>query len=736
MKKFLTVLVITLTASAVVFSNTPSALAASVNYNNLMDNQVFDKQTMTVSQVDAFLNSFPNSCISSNSGFRSALPTGYNSSEGFKFGSKVTAGKVIHESARVYGLNPQVLLATLQKEQSLVTGSAGCHATPSPSATVRTSLSCTTGTTTTTLCTNACQYAGGCINIAVGYGCPQYCYASKLGFSKQIIYAAWFLAFTRHRAEGQVNWAVVQGNWDNSDDLSTNYPGPMARGTHQRCSSCSSTYYSGAHTLGDGSVTIQNGATAALYYYTPFKSGNTNFVNIFSSWFGSTHAVYERLDMPRWMVTSTATYKKDPASGENTDQSFPQGTQMYFVDKIKVDGVWYLRTLADSQAVRNQGVPLIDVTEISYQNLSDPRYLQLTTDVYKMNPRTGQPDRSYVFKQGTTIKIKDKIYVNGSWYFRSEYDVYRGWDITIDAANLTEVPYTSLVTPRFLEITRNTTKLNPVTEEVDSAVIYEGTQIRFGSKIFVGGHWYYRTAVDTAGSTALAIPASNIQDVPYQPVTPTPKWMRLKNDSTKAIPRTNTTTSETLSTGTQLRIAGTITVNGTVYYRTASDTSHDLDKGIAASSFEEIPYASVDTPEWLQTRSSITKLNPRHGFRASTAIQKGTQLQITQQITINGVLYYRTAYDVANSVDMVVRASDLKNIPYVALEKPRWMALTETTTKYVPKTGQAVGDPLVQGSGLYFTSKVNINGQWYLRTKSDTQANRDQAIPLTALNEL
>jgi hypothetical protein len=288
MKKFLIIFALTLPTVVAAFGFAPQALAANVNYNNLIDDQVFDAQTMTATQIDAFLNGFPNSCISSSKGFRSPDPTGYNSSQGFTYGSKVTAGKVIYDAAHAYSLNPQVLLATLQKEQSLVTGSAGCHPnTPNPAATVRTSNSCTTGTATNTLCTNACPYAGGCVNIALGYGCPYYCYASKEGFSKQIVYAAWFLSFVRHRAEGQVNWAPNHGNWDNTDDLSTNYTGPMAKGTYQRCSSCSANYYSGVDSLGDGTVTIQNGATAALYYYTPFKSGNTNFVNIFTSWFGS-----------------------------------------------------------------------------------------------------------------------------------------------------------------------------------------------------------------------------------------------------------------------------------------------------------------------------------------------------------------------------------------------------------------------------------------------------------------
>jgi hypothetical protein len=351
-----------------------------------------------------------------------------------------------------------------------------------------------------------------------------------------------------------------------------------------------------------------------------------------------------------------------------------------------------------------------------------------------MNPRTGQPDRSHVFRQGETVKIKDKINVDGLWYFRSEHDADQGTDITIDANNMTEVPYTALDTPRYLAITRNTTKLNPVTGEIDAAVISQNAQIKFASKILVGGNWYYRTVLDTTNNATLAIPASNIQDIPYQSISPTPKWMRLKADATKAIPRADTTTTESLTGGMQLQVAGQITVNSVTYLRTTSDTRNDLDKGITASSFEDVPYTTMSTPVWLQTRSSVTKFNPRHGFRAGRSIPKGTQLQVTQQIIINGVSYYRTSYDAANNIDTVVRASDMRNIPYVALDKPRWMTLSESTTKYIPKTGEAVGDPLVQGSGLYFTSKININGQWYLRTSADTKLHLEKGILLTRID--
>lgn len=292
---------------------------ATVDYNNLVTDAVFDNSTaMTSSQIDIFLNSFPNSCISSNNGFRAVDPTGYNPSQGFLYGGNVTAGKVVYDAAAAYELNPQVLLATLQKEQSLVSGNSGC---------------------------STLQYAG-----AMGYGCPDggttHTYSGvnlytlhghtvtsisgtcvntsqKVGFSQQVIHAAWLLKFDRMRSEGNVTWAIIKTNWDNSDDLDTTYSGYMTQGTHQRCSSCAATFYDGYATIDGTSVHMDNGATASLYVYTPHKAGNSNFVTIFTSWFGST--IYP------WAANVTTSLYSDSARTTPLSLSGPllSGTTIY-----------------------------------------------------------------------------------------------------------------------------------------------------------------------------------------------------------------------------------------------------------------------------------------------------------------------------------------------------------------------------------------------------------------------
>jgi hypothetical protein len=268
-------------ATALILS---SSRVLAFNANDLMDDGIFENSgSMSAVQIDNFLNSFPSSCISLNNGFTTPDPTGWtttpNSTHGYTFGGNVSAGQAIYDAAQNYHVNPQVILATMQKEQSAVTGSAGCHGNgTSPG--------------------QACPYAGGCLDIVMGYACPSGCDDSYKGFSLQLIAGTWLLRFAQQRAYG--NLTGYAGHDPNDENIC--YGGPMTAGNRQRSASSSTCkgapgntmiYYDGSYTTQNGTgVTIANGATAALYYYTPFTSGNQNFDNIFTSWFGPIYNVY------------------------------------------------------------------------------------------------------------------------------------------------------------------------------------------------------------------------------------------------------------------------------------------------------------------------------------------------------------------------------------------------------------------------------------------------------------
>src|SRR5581483_4083620 len=100
------------------------ASAVTFNSTDVLDDSVMNNYgSMTAGQIDAWVNNnFASSCISTNHGFSAPDPTGYSPTTGFTYGGSVSAGQVIYDASQAYNINPQVLLATLQKEQSLVSG--------------------------------------------------------------------------------------------------------------------------------------------------------------------------------------------------------------------------------------------------------------------------------------------------------------------------------------------------------------------------------------------------------------------------------------------------------------------------------------------------------------------------------------------------------------------------------------------------------------------------------------
>ncbi len=133
-----------------------------------------------------------------------------------------SAAHMIWEAANWYGINPQVILATLQKEQGLITN-------PSP--------------------------PSWALDYAMGYGCPDSGGCSYPGFSHQVDYGTW-----------QLDYNMVHADQHDSDVA------PYTTGN--------------TVTIDSTSVYLSTGATASLYRYTPHFQGNQNFYDICVRWFG------------------------------------------------------------------------------------------------------------------------------------------------------------------------------------------------------------------------------------------------------------------------------------------------------------------------------------------------------------------------------------------------------------------------------------------------------------------
>jgi hypothetical protein len=243
-------LVMTLTAIFGLIGNA-SAFTPSYNASNLIDNPTLvNNGTMSAPVIQAFLSSV-------GSGL-----AGYSDVEACDTtiapyythcGQTVSAAQIIYDASQAYDINPRAILATLQKEQSLVTD-------PTPSSSQ--------------------------INCAMGYNsCSNY-----VGFFTQVDNGTWALAYNYQGALGTAHWL----SW---------YPG-----ANYPCRNATSLYSAGLYpgntvTFANPggvaqTIVLANAASASLYCYTPYVgpysatgySGSYNFVYYYQLWFGSTQA--------------------------------------------------------------------------------------------------------------------------------------------------------------------------------------------------------------------------------------------------------------------------------------------------------------------------------------------------------------------------------------------------------------------------------------------------------------
>ena len=436
MKIKLVVFKILLFTSVVILQGASPASAAFIS-NELMDDAVFsNSNSMTAAQIDTFLNSQQNSCISTNSGFEAAQPTGYTPAGGFTFGGYVTAGQVIATAAQVYELNPRVLITTLEKEQSLVTGqNSTTYCLPSLSGNHKFAAAagygCPDSITTHSYTGLNLYRRNGVIQTEVNPTCVNS--SIKAGFSQQVIRAAWLLKFGEQRSKGNTSWNIQKPSWDNSDDPLTCYGGPMTQGNRKRCSSDASTvFYDGYTTIDGVSTHMDTGTTAALYWYTPHFHGNQLFVSIYEGWFDSTLYLDASTIIANIPVIIVSQPYSTPAVGQKVD--YVVSFKNNFSFQITLDSVGVVG-----------------------------RASNINRDFGWQGPITLQPGASQQFTFTSTTFDTGNISMWPALLYQGNYVQYNNWGSTI------------------VSHTPNLTLSQPLS--VDAATIYAGQNVTFSSKL-------------------------------------------------------------------------------------------------------------------------------------------------------------------------------------------------------------------------------------------------------------
>lgn len=248
----------------------------------ISDAVFFDTRTMSADGIQSFFASKVPVCTAGYTCLKDKYDTTRKIAadpmcNAYAGGTSERASLIVYKVAVACGINPQVLIVTLQKEQSLVT-----HTAPTD-----------------------LRYRK-----AMGQGCPDTaaCDARYYGFFNQVYGAAWQLK--RY----------------------ANPPGTSQYFTWYAPGKTWSILYNPNRACGSKAVTIQNQATADLYYYTPYQPnaaalkagygigdscssyGNRNFYNYFTDWFGSTQVPAKPCAQPTQVVAAAGEFTVVPAS--------------------------------------------------------------------------------------------------------------------------------------------------------------------------------------------------------------------------------------------------------------------------------------------------------------------------------------------------------------------------------------------------------------------------------------
>ncbi|OII38471.1 hypothetical protein BIU98_13595 [Curtobacterium sp. MMLR14_010] len=272
-----------------------SALSGSTfNAGNIIsDANFYDGNAMSATAVQAFLDTQIGACASSsclNVGRFSMNSRGSDPMcSALSGGTSLSAAVIITRVATACGISPKVIMVTLQKEQTLING--GVARNPSAARLER----------------------------AMGYACPDnvggHCDPAYAGVGNQIYWSAW-----QWKRYGNPAGTSNYFTWFNpGGNRAIQYNVPVSCGTK--------------------SVPVQNKATAALYYYTPYTPntaalsnlygtgdscsayGNRNFWRLYTDWFGSTTgatttakgnldavtATYNAITVSGWALDTTTT---------------------------------------------------------------------------------------------------------------------------------------------------------------------------------------------------------------------------------------------------------------------------------------------------------------------------------------------------------------------------------------------------------------------------------------------
>lgn len=321
----------------------------------------------------------------------------------------------------------------------------------------------------------------------------------------------------------------------------------------------------------------------------------------------------------------------------------------------------------------------------------------------------------------------------------SAYGNRNFWRLWNDWFGPTNLQFTKLTDPRWMELKSPAQKVDTQTGKPVGDVLPPGMQRQYLTKITLpDGRPCLRTSTDTNANNLLCIPLQYLKEItPVYTPLPDNTYMQMKSPTSKLDVLRRTTSSETYEFARQIRMGATTKVGGMEFYVSSHDYSNGIARGIPASDLEaSVKYESIDNGRWFKLKNGTSKINPANGSSMGNTLPSGMVRNYSSRTYQNNQWYYRTEVDTSHNLGKAVPESELTFRDYSNFLIPRWMQLSRDTTQFSPSGKTALGETFQKGSQYKLVSKITVDGKTYFRTDQSTDQNVDVAFLASDLEEI
>lgn len=314
------------------------------------------------------------------------------------------------------------------------------------------------------------------------------------------------------------------------------------------------------------------------------------------------------------------------------------------------------------------------------------------------------------------------------------YKLFENWFGGI----IDDEPYSDVVTPRYMEVAKDTNYINPYTGQSDAAV-KKGKIMKFSTKIVdKDGGWCIRTAEDTKNNKNRCIKRSDLDEVKiaFESIPESAQEKVIKAGASKINIRTG---EETVVYNKNLikRFLKKATLGNYVYYVTEYDANNGSEIGILAKYISEIKYEEVVTPRYMRVTEDTNYIVPQTMEEKEQVTKDTVLLFTTKTKDTNGDWCIRTESDTNNKNNVCIERSSLDEADkYFPVLSPRKMQVVKDVYYTIPYTNKR-GELVRKNKILSFNTKiVNYDGSWCIRIESDTYNNTNKCIERSNLMEV